>query len=176
VIASLQLLWAQGNSDAIEAVKPYIDPEIYRWQYPARSLLDVGATIAGASDWAVSSANVFEAMYYAETRKGDEGVLDASQRMPREAMLYAYTRNSARALNLLDQIGTIVPGKQADLVLVDRDVMTVPAEELKETKVLWTMFGGKIVYRAEKATLENEVGKALNAFARKIRKLNISND
>ena len=152
VIASLQLLWAQGNSDAIEAVKPYIDPEIYRWQYPARSLLDAGATIAGASDWAVSSANVFEAMYYAETRKGNEGVLDASQRMPRLAMLYAYTRNSARALNMLDKIGTIKPGKQADLVLVDRDVMTVPVEELKETKVLWTMFGGKIVYRAEKAS------------------------
>ena len=150
VIASLQLLWAQGNSDAIEAVKPYIDPEIYRWQYPARSLLDAGATIAGASDWAVSTANVFEAVYYAETRKGDEGVLDASQRVPREAMLYAYTSNAARALNMLDQIGTIAAGKQADLVLVDRDVMTVPAEELKETKVLWTMFGGKIVYRAEK--------------------------
>jgi predicted amidohydrolase YtcJ len=149
VIASLQLLWAQGNSDAIEAVKPYIDPEIYRWQYPARSLLDAGATIAGASDWAVSSANVFESIYYAETRKGNEGVLDVNQRMPREAMLYAYTRNSARALNMLDQMGTIAPSKQADLVLVDRDVMTVAAEELKETKVLWTMFGGKVVYRAE---------------------------
>ena len=149
VIASLQLLWAQGNSDAIEAIKPYIDPGIFRWQYPARSLLDAGATIAGASDWSVSSANVFEAMYYAETRKGDEGVLDAGQRMPRQAMLYAYTRNSARALNMLDRIGTIAPGKQADLVLVDRDVMTVPAEELKETKVLWTMFAGKMVYRAE---------------------------
>ena len=107
------------------------------------------STIAGASDWAVSSANVFEAMYYAETRKGDKGVLDASQRMPREAMLYAYTRNSARALKMLDQIGTIAPNKQADLVLVDRDVMTVAAEELKETKVLWTMFGGKTVYRAK---------------------------
>jgi len=161
VIASLQLLWAQGNSDAVEAVKPYIDPEIYRWQYPARSLLDAGATIAGASDWAVSSANVFEAMYYAETRKGDEGVLDASQRMPREAMLYAYTRNSARALNMLDQIGTIAPGKQADLVLVDRDVLTVPAEELKATKVLWTMFRGKIVYRAANATLENEAASSV---------------
>ena len=158
VIASLQLLWAQGNSDAIEAVKPYIDPEIYRWQYPARSLLDAGATIAGASDWAVSSANVFEAMYFAETRRGDEGVLDANQRMPREAMLYAYTRNSAHALNMLDQIGTIAPGKQADLVLVDRDVMTIAAEELRETKVLWTMFGGKMVCRAE-TSMSGKAGK-----------------
>ena len=149
VIASLQLLWAQGNSDAIEVVKPYIDPEIYRWQYPARSLLDAGATIAGASDWAVSSANVFEAMYYAETRKGDEGVLDASQRMPREAMLYAYTRNGARALTEQDRIGSIVPGKQADFVLLDRDILTVTAEEARDAKVLWTVEGGKTVYGAQ---------------------------
>jgi len=85
-------------------------------------------------------------------------VLDANQRMPREAMLYAYTRNSAHALNMLDQIGTIAPGKQADLVLVDRDVMTIAAEELRETKVLWTMFGGKMVYRAE-TSMSGKAGK-----------------
>ena len=58
---------------------------------------------------------------------------------------------------MVDQIGTIAPSKQADLVLVDRDVMTVPAEELKETKVLWTMFGGKMVYRAESG-VEDQAG------------------
>ncbi len=147
-IASLQLLWAEGSNDTIEIVKPYLDPAIYKWQYPARSLLDAGATISGASDWFVSSPNVFWAIYQAETRKGPEGVLDPGQRMPRDAMLYAYTRNSARAMNQLEKIGSIVPGKQADLVLLDRDVMTVPIEELRETKVLWTMVGGKIVWRA----------------------------
>jgi predicted amidohydrolase YtcJ len=69
--------------------------------------------------------------------------------MPREAMLYAYTRNSARVLNELDEIGSLEPGKRADLVLVDRDVLTVPAEELKSATVLFTMFGGKIVYGRE---------------------------
>src|SRR5256884_1952161 len=93
-------------------------------------------------------ANVFLAMYQAETRKGPEGVLDASQRVPREAMLYAYTRNSARAMNEQDIIGSVTPGKQADLVLLDRDVLTVPAEELKDTKVIWTMVGGKTVYHS----------------------------
>jgi predicted amidohydrolase YtcJ len=148
VIAAMQLLWAQAGPDTIEMIKPYIDPEIYKWQYPARSLLQAGATIAGGSDWSVSTANVFQAMYYAETRKGEEGVLLPEERMPREAMLYAYTRNSARAMNQLDKIGSIAPGKQADMVLVDRDVLTVPAEELKDTKVVWTMFGGEVVYRA----------------------------
>lgn len=147
-IAALQLLWAEASEDTIELVKPYIDPAIYEWQYPARSMLDAGATISGASDWFVSSPNVFWAIYQAETRKGTEGVLDPNQRMPRDAMLYAYTRNSARALNELAKIGSIAPGKQADLVLLDRDVMAVPVEELRDTKVLWTMIGGTIVWSA----------------------------
>ena len=149
VIAAFQLYWAAANADAIDLVKPYIDPAIFPLQYPARSLLNSGATISGASDWSVSTANVFEAIYQAETRKGPLGVLNPDERMPREAMLYAYTRNSARALGQQDRIGSIAPGKQADLVLVDRDVLTVPPEELRETRVLWTMVGGRTVYRAE---------------------------
>ncbi len=148
VVSALQLLWAEASPDTIEIVKPYVDPEIYRWQYPARSILDNGGIISGASDWPVSSANVFWAIYQAETRKGSEGVLDASQDMPREAMFYAYTRNAARAMNM-DSIGSIAPGKSADLVLLDRDVLTISAKEMRETKVLWTMVGGKTVYRAK---------------------------
>lgn len=68
--------------------------------------------------------------------------------MPREAMFYAYTRNSAKALNL-DSIGAIAPGKRADLVLLDRDVLTVSPEEMEKTRVLWTMVAGKTVYRAK---------------------------
>ncbi len=148
VISALQLFWAEASNDTIEILKPYIDPEIYKWQYPARSILDNGGIISGASDWPVSTANVFRAIYQAETRKGDEGVLDPSQAMPREAMFYAYTRNSARAMNL-DSIGTIAPGKRADLVLLDRDVLTISPEQMRDTQVLWTMVAGKIVYRAK---------------------------
>jgi predicted amidohydrolase YtcJ len=149
VIAALQLLWAIADPSTNEVVKPYIDPEIYRWMYPARSMLETGAEIAGASDWPVSSANPFAAMYQAETRSGPQGVLDAAQRMPREAMLYAYTRNSAQALNQLNDLGSLAPGKRADLVLVDRDVLTVPPQELKDATVLFTMWGGKIIYGHE---------------------------
>ncbi|MFZ0635565.1 MAG: amidohydrolase [Candidatus Acidiferrales bacterium] len=149
VIAAFQLYWATAEPDTIELIKPYIDPEVYQWQYPARSILDAGGTISGASDWPVTTPNVFWAMYQAETRKGPEGVLDASQCMPREAMLFAYTRNSAIAMRQLDKIGSIASGKQADLVLVDRDVLTVSPDELRNTKVLWTMEDGKTVYEAK---------------------------
>jgi len=149
VVASFQLYWASAETDTIELVKPYVDPALYEWQYPARSILDAGGVIAGASDWPVSTANPFRAIYQAETRKGPEGVLDAGQRVPREAMLYAYTRNAALALAEQDRIGSIAPGKQADFALLDRDVLTVSAEEARDTKVLWTVVGGKTVYGAQ---------------------------
>ncbi len=148
VISALQLYWAEAANDTIEILKPYVDPGIYQWQYPARSILDNGGIISGASDWPVSTANVFRAIYQAETRKGKEGILDASQAMPRQAMFYAYTRNSAKAMNL-DSIGVIAPGKRADLVLLDRDVLTDSPEDMRETKVVWTMVAGKTVYRGK---------------------------
>jgi predicted amidohydrolase YtcJ len=147
VISALQLFWATAEPDTMEILKPYIALEIYKWQYPARSLLDNDAIISGASDWPVSTASVFRAIYQAETRKGPEGVLDATQDMPRLAMFYAYTHNSAIAMNMTGSIGTIALGKRADLVLLDRDVLTGSPEKMRDTKVLWTMVGGKAVYR-----------------------------
>ena len=146
VVASYQLLWAAASVDSVDLVKPYVTPEIYAWQYPARSMLDAGAVIAGASDWPVTTPNVFNAIYEAETRRGVRGVLDATQAMPRLAMLYAYTRNAARAMNQQDAIGSIETGKQADLTLVDRDVLTVSPEEMRDTQVIWTMVSGEWVY------------------------------
>jgi len=148
VLAALQLDWAIADPSTNEMVKPYIDPGIYAWMYPARSMLEAGTEIAGASDWPVTTANPFEAIYQAETRAGPQGVLNAAQRMPRDAMLYAYTRNAAKVLNQWDHIGSLAPGKLADMILVDRDILTVTAKQVLTAKVVWTMFGGKIVYGA----------------------------
>jgi len=64
-------------------------------------------------------------------------------------MLYAYTRNAAQALAEQDRIGSIAPGKEADFALLDRDVLTVTAEEARDTKVVWTVVDGKTVYGAQ---------------------------
>ncbi|MBI1343460.1 MAG: amidohydrolase family protein [Terrimonas sp.] len=148
VLASFQLLWAFADATTVDIVQPYIDSSLYKWQYPARSLLQSGATICGASDWPVSSGNPFEAMARGASREGSLGILDATQQMPRMALLMAYTINAARALMINGQAGSIEKGKWADMILVDRDVMTVSPEVLKDTKVLWTLFRGKIVYQA----------------------------
>lgn len=149
VVASYQLLWAELSVDTVDLIKPYVTAEIYPWQYPARSMLDAGAVIAGASDWNVSTPDVFKGIYQAETRRGPMGVLDANQDMPRLAMLQAYTINAARAMRQEAVVGSIEPGKAADLVLVDRDVLTVPPEQMRDTHVLWTMVGGQWVYRSK---------------------------
>jgi predicted amidohydrolase YtcJ len=146
VLASYQLLWAFGDVTTIDIVKPCIDPSLYKWQYPARSMLQAGATICGASDWPVSSADPLEAIYCAETRKGPMGVLDSTQCMPRMEMMYAYTIEAAKALMLEKKIGSLQAGKYADMIVLDRDVLSVPAEEMQAALVQWTMFEGKIVY------------------------------
>ena len=75
--------------------------------------------------------------------------LNAAQDLPRESMLYAYTINAARTMKQAEVIGSIEPGKAADFALVDRDVLTVSAEQMRDTKVLGTMVAGEWVYRSE---------------------------
>ncbi|WP_068829880.1 amidohydrolase [Pseudomonas sp. BMS12] len=151
VIASMQLLWATAESYTEELVKPYVSAYAYRFQYPARSLHKAGATIAGASDWPVSSPNPWNAIAQASTRKGPLGVLNAAESIDRETMLRAYTINAAKTLRLEDRIGSLAPGKQADLIVLDRDVFKVSDDELFETRVLQTWFAGKPVYQAADA-------------------------
>ncbi len=146
VIASMQLLWATGESYTVELVKPYISAFAYGYQYPAKSLHSAGAVIAGGSDWPVSSPNPWNAIAQASTRKGPLGVLNAKESIDRQSMFYAYTINAAKALRLDQQIGSLAPGKQADLIILDRDVFKVSDAELFDTKVLKTFFAGKQVY------------------------------
>ncbi|NQD92744.1 amidohydrolase [Pseudomonas sp. CrR25] len=146
VIASMQLLWATAESYTEELVKPYVNAFAYRYQYPAHSLHQAGATLAGASDWPVSSPNPWNAIAQASTRQGPLGILNAEERIDRQTMLYAYTLNAAKALRLDRQIGSLAPGKQADLIVLDRDVFEVSDQELFDTQVLRTFFAGKQVY------------------------------
>lgn len=148
VIASMQLLWASADDYTTEMIKPYVSALAFRYQYPAHSLLKQGATIAGASDWPVSSPNPFNAMAQAITRVGPLGVLNADERLDRETLFYAYTANAARAIGLDRQIGSLTPGKQADFIVLDRDVFSVDDKALHDTQVLQTWFAGRNVYTA----------------------------
>jgi predicted amidohydrolase YtcJ len=96
----------------------------------------------------VTSPNPWIAIYQALTREGENGVLNAEERIDRQTMFYAYTANAARTLGLEQQIGTLASGKYADFIVLDRDVFSVSDKELRDTRVLKTFFGGREVYTA----------------------------
>ncbi|WP_252089182.1 amidohydrolase [Pseudomonas sp. MWU13-3659] len=146
VIASMQLYWASADAANLDLVKPYVNAMAFLHTFPARSLLKQGATIAGASDWPISTPDPWQAIYQAISRKGPKGVLNADEALDRQAMFQAYTLNAARAMRLERQVGSLAPGKQADMIVLDRDVLTVEPEALRDTQVLQTWFAGKRIY------------------------------
>lgn len=146
VIASMQLYWAMADESSMDLVKPYVSAMAFMYSYPARSLLKNGATIAGASDWPITTPDPWKAIYQAVSRTGPKGVLNAGEDIDRQTMFQAYTLNAARTLRLEEQIGSLKPGKQADMIVLDRDVFAVKAEALRDTRVLQTWFAGREIF------------------------------
>jgi predicted amidohydrolase YtcJ len=146
VIASMQLYWAMADESSMDLVKPYVSAMAFLYSYPARSLLKHGATIAGASDWPITTPDPWKAIYQAVSRKGPKGVLNAAEDIDRQTMFQAYTLNAARTLRLEEQIGSLKAGKQADMIVLDRDVFAVSSEALRDTQVLQTWFAGREIF------------------------------
>jgi len=151
VIANFQLRWAESDPYTVEATLLYLGAERARHLYPARSLLDAGALIAGGSDWDVSSFDPFEAMEHAITRcesRGREPLLP-EQSIPLQAAVDAYTINAAFALKQERTTGSLEPGKRADFIVLDRDIFSLDPFDLHGTRVLLTYLDGRRVYAAE---------------------------
>ncbi len=118
---------------------------------PTRSLIDGGIVVTGGSDADVNSPNPFWGIYQAVTRKSREGKeFGSEEKISRWEALCMYTKWAA--LHTFEERfkGTLEPGKFADLIVTSSDVFTCPEEEIKETQVILTMVGGKIVYSANK--------------------------
>jgi predicted amidohydrolase YtcJ len=149
VIANFQLLWAYRDPDYIVmATLPYLGAERSRYLYPARSLRDAGALIAGGSDWDVSSFDPFAAMEHAVTRseaRGKESLLP-EQSITLQDAVDAYTINAAYALHQERTTGSLEPGKRSDFIVIDRDIFASDPFELHATRVLATYLDGREVY------------------------------
>jgi predicted amidohydrolase YtcJ len=108
-----------------------------------RTLLNNGAVLAWGTDWPVSSLNPMENLYQLVTRYYKEERLTMA-----EAIKY-YTYGSAYASFEEDIKGTLEEGKLADMVVLSKDLFSIPPREILRTEVLYTILGGKIVYHKQ---------------------------
>ena len=118
---------------------------------PTRSIINGGVVVTGGSDADVNSFNPFSGIYQAVTRKSREGkVFGPEEKIGRWEALCMYTKWAALQTFEEGLKGVLEPGKFADLIVTSSDIFTCPEEEIKETQVIVTILGGKIVYSANK--------------------------
>jgi len=154
VVASMSLQWARRDSYELVTDGPYLGPERFARVFATRELREAGATIAGGSDWPVDPLAPFTQFESAVTRTGEvnpefgifPGALNPDQALTRWDSFRIHTANTAFQLHQERRTGTLEPGKQADLIVLDRDVMRVPVKRISDTKVRTTMLGGKVVH------------------------------
>ena len=130
-----------------------VGPARWKYAWAFRSLRDSGATLAFASDWNVAEMEPVIGIYTALTRKGLDGKPDGGwvpeQTIDLETAIRGYTINGAYANFVEQNRGSITAGKYADFVLLSDDLFKLPANKIKDTKVVWTMVAGKEVWSAE---------------------------
>lgn len=127
-----------------------------RYFQPLRSLFAAGVTVGGGSDHmqkigslrSVNPYNPFLGMATAITRRARnyEGPLHPEEALSREQAVRLYTSSNARLLFLEERIGSLEPGKQADFVVIDRDILTCPEGEIAGTRALSTYLDGRRVF------------------------------
>ena len=144
VIASLQPL---HKADDGRYAEDRLGADRLETSYAFRSLLDSGATVAFGSDWPVVSVNPFLGIWAATAARTTEGEpFVPEQAITVKEALKAYTTAAAAKLFAEDRAGSITFGKHADLVMLDRDLLTIPIEEIKDVKPTLTVVGGEIVF------------------------------
>jgi predicted amidohydrolase YtcJ len=151
VIASMQPVHCTMDMGFVES---RIGPERMAGAYAWKSLLDSGATLVAGADtpsFPVSWTNPMLGLYTAVTRQDAAGNppdgFYPEQRLSRMEALKMYTINAAYAAFEEDLKGSLTPGKLADITVLSKDIMTIPAREILETEVLMTVVGGEIVFQ-----------------------------
>lgn len=138
-------------SDRPWAIDRLGEQRIVEGAYVWRSLMDTGATIINGTDVPVEPVDPLASFYASVARKTlkgtPEGGYEPEQKMTREEALKSYTWNAAFGAFQEDALGSIEVGKLADFTVFDKDIMTIPENEILETQVSMTIVGGEIVYK-----------------------------
>lgn len=159
VMATMSFQWAQRAPYSIGDTENHLGAERFARMEPFGSLRRAGARIVHGSDWPIDPFDTFLALKVGVTRSGDptnphsaaslapifQGPINADPALSRDDVLAAITVNAAHQLRLEGQLGSLEAGKLADLIVLERDFLSVPEEELGRNRVLLTMVGGQVV-------------------------------
>ena len=152
VLVDVQPDWLHFDGASLSKV---MSKEAMRYFIPLRSLADAGVIFAGGSDhmvgWekntAINAYNPFLGMWIAVTRKTAQGgVIHPEERLTRQEALKMYTAWAAYLQHAEADRGSIEAGKLGDFVVVDRDYLTCPEDEIRAIAPVMTIVGGRIVY------------------------------
>lgn len=147
IIAAMQSIHCA--SDAAFVITRLGEKRAEEGAYMWRSLIDAGVLVTNGTDVPVERIDPFAGLYAAVSRKlpGGEKAFFPEQSMTRDEALQSYTINNAIAAFEEDLKGSLKKGKLADLILLDRNLLTCEKSDIPNTRVLMTMVGGKIVYK-----------------------------
>ncbi|MGZ9077302.1 MAG: amidohydrolase [Burkholderiales bacterium] len=122
------------------------------WTMPPMRLVQESGIMwgLGSDATAVTTSNPFYNLWFAVTGRMVGGKEVNRQTITREQALIAHTRNNGYVVFQESNLGSLQPGKYADLVVLDRDYLTIPADQIKDIRPVLTMVGGKVVYEASK--------------------------
>ena len=146
IIASMQGIHCTSDAPFVES---RLGMERAKYgAYPWRSLLDNGVVIANGTDVPVEKIDPLACFYASVTRKRSDTGFEfyPEQSMSREEAVYSYTLGNAFAAFEENIKGSIEPGKYADFVVLSNDLITCKEEEILNTKVLYTIINGEVVY------------------------------
>ena len=148
IIASMQpnhlltdMNWAESR----------LGPQRAAYSYAWKAFLDAGVPLAFGTDYPVEPVTPFRGLYAAVTRQNEAATKTyfPENKLTRQQALYAYTQGSAYAEFAEKTKGKLTLGYDADLILLDHNLLTCPAPEILKTKVLQTIVAGKTVYRSD---------------------------
>jgi predicted amidohydrolase YtcJ len=155
-IPVLSFQWEKPAADTIDGARDYLGPARFKYIEPAGFLAAAGARIAFGSDWPVDALDEWFALKVGVTRtnvpQSDAeyaGRLSEDAGLSRAQVLRAATMNASYELHQELSTGSLEAGKLADLIVLDRNALSIPAEEIADVKVLQTVVGGRVVYERE---------------------------
>ncbi len=147
IVASVQPLHV---TDDIPMIEQSVGPR-GRFAYPFRDMLNAGVTLALGSDAPVADPNPLWGIHAAVTRQRRDGTPPGgwypAQRLTVAEAVWGFTMGPALACGREAELGSITPGKLADLVVLDRDIFAIEPMEIAQAQVAMTVFDGRVVYQ-----------------------------